>query len=74
MCSFVCMICIMVNIFLKENGNYKSPKDRIVDRILTCNFLEEGLRKRMKNKKLSQIHTKVVFLGDSDNLWTFKLK
>lgn len=62
MYSFVCMVCIMINAFLKENRNYKSPRDRIFDSMLTCNFLEEGLRGKIK-KMIMKIHAKVVFLS-----------
>ena len=62
MYAFVCMICVMTNAFLEEDGNYKSPRDRIFDSMLTCNFLEEGLREKIK-KKIIKIRAKVVFLS-----------
>lgn len=47
---FVCMIYIMINIFLKEDRNYKGFRDRIFDRMYICNFLEKFEGKNEEGK------------------------
>lgn len=56
---FVCMIHIMINTFLKEDRNYKGPRDRIFDRMHTCNFLEKFEGKNEEGKSNQRFTAKL---------------